>query len=219
MNDAVEKHYNGDDADLGILMKTMPLAFEGLSIEQYLADARAFFAHANHPTLKKPFAQLGYLPMIQLLRYLEAYDFKVFIASGGDRDFMRGVAWELYGIPPERIIGSSNKLEFKEHEDSVDVLYKGEMDFFDDGIEKPIRIWSRIGRRPVIAGGNSNGDIAMMRFANIADRKSLRILVHHDDAEREFAYDGGAEEALNRAATRGWTVVSMKDDWNQVFPE
>jgi hypothetical protein len=157
--------------------------------------------------------------MVELLRYLEANGFTVYIASGGERDFMRSIALEIYGIPPERVIGSSLKLEFQEHEDSVDVIYKGEMDFFDDGPEKPVRIWSRLGRRPVIVGGNSNGDIPMMRFANIAGRKSLRLLVHHDDGEREFAYDDGAEEALKRAAERGWTTISMKDDWSSIFTE
>jgi hypothetical protein len=132
---------------------------------------------------------------------------------------MRSIANEIYGLPPERVVGSSLKLKFEEHEDSVDVIYQGEMEFFDDGPEKPVRIWSRLGRRPVLVGGNSNGDIQMMRFANIAERKSLRLLVHHDDAEREFAYDDGAEEALKRAAERGWTVISMKDDWSAIFTE
>jgi len=213
------KHYQGDDSDLGVLLHAVPTAFEGLTIEGYLALVKEFFNVAPHPTLHRPFASLGYKPMVELLRYLEANGFTVFIASGGDRDFMRAIAEEIYGIPPERVVGSSFKLEFQEHEDSVDVIYKSEMEFFDDGPEKPVRIWSRLGRRPVIVGGNSNGDIAMMRFANIAERKSLRLLVHHDDGEREFAYDDGAEDALARAADRGWTVVSMKDDWSTIFTE
>ncbi len=217
LDQAIVKHYQGDDSDLGLLMHTVPKAFEGLTIEAFQADAREFFETASHPTLNRPFASLGYLPMVELFRYLEAHDFTIYIASGGDRDFMRAIAEEIYGIPPERVIGSAFKLEFKSHEDSVDVLYQAEMDFFDDGPEKPVRIWSRLGRRPVIVGGNSNGDIEMMRFANVAGRKSLRLLVHHDDGEREFAYDDGAETALERAADRGWTVISMKDDWSQVF--
>ncbi|MCO5228532.1 MAG: HAD family hydrolase [Thermomicrobiales bacterium] len=155
--------------------------------------------------------------MVELLRYLEEHDFKVFISSGGDRDFMRGVAEQMYGIPPERVIGSSLKLDFQESADSVTVLYQEQMDVFNDGKEKPMRIWSRVGRRPVIAVGNSNGDIPMMRFANVADRPNLRILVHHDDADREFAYDTGAEDALARAAERDWLAVSMKNDWHRVF--
>lgn len=219
LNQAMVKHYQGDDSDLGLLMHAVPAAFAGLSIEDYLEAVRAFFRTADHPTLKRPYSTLGYQPMIELLRYLEANGFTVYIASGGDRDFMRGIAAEIYGIPPERVVGSSFKLEFKEHEDRVDVLYKSEMDFFDDGPEKPVRIWSRIGRRPLIAGGNSNGDIPMMRFANVQGRPSLRLLVHHDDAEREFAYDGGAEDALERAAEHDWTVISMTDDWSRVFME
>ena len=104
--------------------------------------------------------------MVELLRYLEANEFTPYIASGGDRDFMRPIAGHMYGIPPERIIGSSQALDFHEREDGNDVLYKSEMEFFDDGPTKPVRIWSRIGRRPIMAGGNSNGDIQMLRFAN-----------------------------------------------------
>lgn len=217
LNQAMIKHYQGDDSDLGLLMHAVPAAFAGLSIEDYLEAVRAFFRTAAHPTLGRPYSTLGYQPMVELLRYLEANGFTVYIASGGDRDFMRGIAADIYGIPPERIVGSSFKLEFKEQEDRVDVLYKSEMEFFDDGPEKPVRIWSRIGRRPLLVGGNSNGDIAMMRFANVQGRPSLRLLVHHDDADREFAYDGGAEAALKRAAEHDWTVISMKNDWSKVF--
>jgi hypothetical protein len=215
---AMVKHYQGDDADMAKLMQALPRAFEGMSIEEY-ADAATTFFSAPHPVLNRPYNRIGYQPMIELLRYLEANGFTVYIASGGDRDFMRGIAEELYGVPPERIIGSSIQLEFKEREDGVDVLYKSHMEYMDDGPEKPVRIWSRIGRRPVIVGGNSNGDIEMLRFANIPGRRSLRLLVRHDDADREVAYDAGAEQALERAALRGWTVISMKDDWNRVFPE
>ena len=137
--------------------------------------------------------------MVELLRYLEANGFTPYIASGGDRDFMRPIAGHIYGIPPERIIGSSQALEFQEREDGNDVLYKSEMEFFDDGPTKPVRIWSRIGRRPVVAGGNSNGDIQMLRFANHPGHPSLRTLLLHDDAEREFDYTAGAEDALARA--------------------
>jgi FMN phosphatase YigB (HAD superfamily) len=220
LNQAMVKHYHGDDADLGLLKKAVPHAFEGLTIEQYLENVLAFFKTAEHPTLKRTYATIGYKPMIELLRYLEANRFTVYIASGSDRDFTRGIAPALYGVPPEHIIGSSFKLEFEEHEDSVDVIYKSEMQFFDDGPEKPVLVWSRIGRRPVFAGGNSNGDVPMLRFANIVGRKSFRMLVRHDDAEREgVAYDDGAEAALARAADRGWIVVSMKNDWGVVFSD
>ena len=141
--------------------------------------------------------------MVELLRYLEANGFTTYIASGGDRDFMRPFAEQLYGIPPERVIGSSLGLEFHVDDDGTDLLYKAKIEFFDDGPEKPVRIWSRIGRRPVVAGGNSNGDVPMLRFARSPTRPALRLLVRHDDADREFAYDDGAEDALDRAGDAG----------------
>jgi hypothetical protein len=155
--------------------------------------------------------------MIQLLRYLEAHGFATYIASGGDRDFMRPVAHELYGIPPERIIGSALAIDYQETEDGTDVLYKAQMEFFDDGPTKPLRIWSRIGRRPLVAVGNSNGDVQMLRFARSPARPALRLLLLHDDAQREFDYVAGAEQALERAKDKGWTVVSVKQDWRTVF--
>ncbi|MGN6484460.1 MAG: HAD family hydrolase [Thermomicrobiales bacterium] len=218
LNQAIVKHYNGDDADFAVLGRALPTAFAGLTIEDYFEAVKAFFRVSDHPTLKRPYSTIGYQPMTELIDYLAAHGFTVYITSGGDRDFMRGIARELYGIPPERVIGSSLKLEFREVEDRVEVLYKGEMDFLDDGVEKPIRIWSRIGRRPLFAAGNANGDIPMLRFANVPNRPSFRLLVHHDDAEREFAYDDGADAALQHAAKHAWTVVSMRDDWKTVFP-
>jgi hypothetical protein len=157
--------------------------------------------------------------MIELLRYLEANGFSTYIASGGDRDFMRPFAEQLYGIPPERVIGSAFGLDFRLGEDDTDLLYKAKIDFFDDGPEKPVRIWSRTGRRPLVAAGNSNGDIPMLRFARRGDRAGLRLLVLHDDPDREFDYVAGAEDALARARDRAWTVVSVKSDWDRVFPE
>ncbi len=216
---AMAKHYQGDDHDLGLLMKGMNLAWDKMSIEDYRKMVDAFFAEAVHPTLKRPYLTCGYQPMIELLRYLEANGFTVYIASGGDRDFMRGIAQDLYGIPPERIIGSTQALEYQEGDDGVDVLYKSEMEIFDDGPVKPTRIWSRIGRRPVIAGGNSNGDIPMLRFARVDTRPALRLLVIHDDAEREFDDQKGAEKAIQRATERGWTQISIKNDWSTVFAD
>ena len=216
---AMVKHYQGDDSDLKALMGAMSKAFEAVSISEYGGKVSEFFEKADHPTLGRPYRDCGYQPMVELLRYLEANGFTPYIASGGDRDFMRPIAGHIYGIPPERIVGSSLALEYREGEEGTDVLYKSEMEFFDDGPEKPVRIWSRIGRRPVIAGGNSNGDIPMLRFANAPDRPSLRLLVLHDDAEREFDYTAGAEDALARAADKGWTVISIKDDWATVFAE
>jgi hypothetical protein len=130
---------------------------------------------------------------------------------------MRPFAETLYGIPPERVIGSALGLGFRMDDDGTDLLYKSKIEFFDDGPEKPVRIWSRTGRRPLVAGGNSNGDIEMLRFARSPERPALRLLVWHDDADREFAYDDGAEDALARAHDKGWNVVSVRDDWSTVF--
>jgi len=132
---------------------------------------------------------------------------------------MRVVADEMYGIPPERVIGSALAIDYQATEDGNDVIYKSEMDFLDDGPTKPVRIWSRIGRRPLIAVGNSNGDMEMLRFARSPSRTGLRLLLLHDDAQREFDYTAGAEDALARARDRGWTIISIKDDWTTVFAD
>lgn len=214
---ALTKHYNGDDSDLKILMAGILQAFAGKSVEEYAAAADEFLRSGMHPTLGRTFHACGYLPMIELLGYLEASGFTNYIASGGDRDFMRPVTEDVYGIPSERVIGSSNALRYLEDEHGGTITYAAEPDVFDDGPVKPIRIWSRIGRRPILAGGNSNGDIPMLRYAGGKERPGLRLLVLHDDAEREFDYTAGAEESLEAAATHGWTVVSIRDDWNTVF--
>jgi hypothetical protein len=129
---------------------------------------------------------------------------------------MRPLAGHLYRIPPGRVIGSALGLGLGPGE--AGLLYKSKVEFFDDGPEKPVRIWSRIGRRPLVAGGNSNGDIPMLRFARQDHRDALRLLVLHDDEDREFAYTAGAEDALNRAQTHAWTVISIKNDWATIFP-
>jgi phosphoserine phosphatase len=220
LGQAMIKHYHGDDSDVRLLMGAMVQPFADVTVDQYSAAVVDFFRTAMHPQLGRPYLGCAYQPMVELLRFLEANDFVVYIASGGDRDFMRPIAAHLYGIPPERVIGSSLALEYRESDDdSRDVLYKGEMEFLDDGPTKPVRIWSRIGRRPVLAAGNSNGDVPMLRFARSDHRPSLRLLVLHDDADREFDYTSGAEDALDRAATAGWTVVSMKNDWSTVFAD
>src|SRR5689334_10537144 len=194
LDQAIVKHYHGDDADLGLLMGAVESAFEGMEVEAFGAEV-----------------------MEWLLRYLEANGFSTYIASGGDRDFMRPFAHRIYGIPPERVIGSALGLDFDDDGDDTRLVYTSKVEFFDDGPTKPVRIWSRVGHRPLVTGGNSNGDIPMMRFARTGGREAFRLLVLHDDADREFAYTTGAEDALDRAKTHGWTVVSMKEDWSAVF--
>jgi len=211
LGEAMVKHYKGDDGDVKLLVEAVASAFVELSVEEYQGSAAEFVAGAQHPTLGRPYHSCAYAPMVELLRYLEGAGFTTLIASGGDRDFMRPIASELYGIPPERVIGSSLTLDYGN--DGL-VVKKG-LDVLDDGPVKPVRIWSRIGRRPALACGNSNGDIPMLRFAGVGDVEPLRLLVRHDDGEREVAYDAGAEEALGA----GFTVISMKNDWSTVFGE
>jgi len=217
LDQAIVKHYHGDDADLGLLMGAVESAFEGMEVEAFGAEVMEWLTTASHPVLRRQYLACGFAPMVELLRYLEANGFSTYIASGGDRDFMRPFAHRIYGIPPERVIGSALGLDFDDRGDDTRLVYKSKVEFFDDGPTKPVRIWSRVGYRPLVTGGNSNGDIPMMRFARTGGRGALRLLVLHDDADREFAYTTGAEDALDRAKTHGWTVVSMKEDWSAVF--
>lgn len=216
---AIVKHYRGDDTDLDLLKAAVTSAFETVTVEAYGEQVRAFFDVASHPTLRRSYRACAYAPMVQLLRYLEHHGFATYIASGGDRDFMRPVAEGIYGLPPERIIGSALGLTYDAEGGTNQLMYKNSMEFFDDGPEKPIRIWSRIGRRPIVAVGNSNGDLPMLTYSGSDSTPSLRMLLLHDDAQREFDYTAGAEQALETASTQNWTVVSMKDDWDTVFVE
>ena len=216
---AMVKHYGGDEGDLKLLLGAIGEAFGGMDVERYATDVRSFFAEADHPVLGRPYRDCAFQPMVELLRRLEEAGASTFIASGGDRDFMRPIAGPMYGIPPERVIGSSFFLDYSEREGEGVVSYKSDIDYFDDGPVKPMRIWSRIGRRPSVAVGNSNGDLPMLRFASPDGLAPLRVLILHDDAEREFDYVDGAEDALGMADELGITVVSVKDDWSTVFAE
>ncbi|UNK71106.1 HAD family hydrolase [Microbacterium sp. H1-D42] len=214
---AVEKHYGGDDSDLQVLLGALIGLTDGVSVADYAASVADFFRTATHPTLGTPFSGAVYQPMRELLRYLEAHGFTCYIASAGERDFMRSVTQEYYGIPPERVIGSAYGLTYDA--ETRTVRYSANLDFLDDGQIKPVRIWSRTGRRPLLAAGNANGDLPMLQFA-VGDgtgRRGLGLLVHHDDqsGRGDQPYDKGAELAL---AAEDITVISVADDWSQVFP-
>lgn len=213
----IDRHYAGDDADLPLLAGGVLAAFEGMSVEDFDARSEAFLRNGTHPTLGRGYLASAYRPMVELLEYLAANGFTCYIASGGGRDFMRPISQEMYGIPRERVIGSSPKFTYTPDERGGTVRHAAAPDYLDDGPEKPIRIWSRIGRRPLLAAGNSNGDIPMLEFAQRPDRPSLRLLVLHDDREREFDYIKGAETALDLAREHAWTIVSVRDDWAEVF--
>lgn len=212
---AITKHYQGDDSDIKVAAAEILSANSAITTEEHAARVIAFFDTAQHPTLHRPYTACGYVPMIDLLGYLEAHGFTCYIVSGGGRDFMRPITQRMYGIPPERIVGSSVGLEFQDGS-----LYTtARPEFLDDGPVKPVRIWGRTGRRPIFAAGNSNGDIEMLQYSAGQAKPSLSMLVLHDDGEREFAYTAGAERALDLANQRGWTVVSIRGDWATVFAD
>ena len=214
---AITKHYQGDDSDLKVLSGAVMSLHASMTVEQHAARVSAFFADATHPTLRRPYLTCTYAPMVELLRYLEGHDFTCYIVSGGGRDFMRPITSDIYGIPPERVVGSAQDLRFEGKDGHGDLLIEPALDVFDDGPVKPVRIWSRIGRRPILAAGNTNGDDEMLMYTGTPTSPSLRLLVLHDDAEREFDYTAGAERALDHARQYGWTVVSIKNDWTTVF--
>jgi phosphoserine phosphatase len=205
----------GDREWLGSMLEHVPElvqgvseAFGGITPDAFEQQVVEFFGQAEHPTLHVPYAQTIYRPMRELLSLLEAHDFRVFICSGGGRDFVRPISEDLYGIPRERVIGTSPPVEYR---DGRLIRRAGVEQPVDDGPGKPAHIWSRIGRLPLFAAGNADGDVEMLSLARFA------LLVHHDDADREFAYDTGAERALAEGDARGWTVASMKHDFATVF--
>ena len=215
----VARHYHGDDRELPVLAAGVLQAFAGITVEDFEAQADSFLRSAQHPTLGRGYLACAYAPMVELLGYLEANGFSNYIASGGGRDFMRPISQEVYGVPRQRVIGSSTTLAWQPDEGGGRIVRKPELDVLDDGPAKPVRIWSRVGRRPLLAAGNSNGDLPMLAFAQQPGRPSLRLLVLHDDPEREFDYTTGAERALEEAEAQGWTVVSIKNDWVTVFAD
>ncbi len=198
-------------------------AHSGLTTDEFDAIVDDWMATARHPRYGVAYDELIYQPMLELLDYLRAHDFKTFIVSGGGMDFLRTFAEEAYGIPPEQVMGSSGGLEFR-MDDGVPTLYKlPEINFVDDKAGKPVGILRFKGRRPIFAAGNSDGDLQMLQYTAPGNRAAFGLIVHHDDDEREVAYDrdshvGRLDQALTEAPERGWTVVSMRDDWKKVFP-
>jgi phosphoserine phosphatase len=215
----IAEHYAGDDRNVRILAGGVLAAFDGISVEDFEARSEQFLRSAQHPTLDRGYIECAYAPMVELLAYLAANGFSNYIVSGGGRDFMRPISQDVYGIPREAVIGSTAALAYTSDAGGGTITHKAEADYLDDGPQKPTRIWSRTGRRPLLAAGNSNGDVPMLHFTQHRDKPSLRLLVLHDDDEREFEYTTGAEQALEQAASDNWTVISVKNDWANVFVE
>jgi phosphoserine phosphatase len=213
----IAEHYAGDDTDAKVLLGGVAGAFADIGVEDFEAKSDSFLRSARHPSLGRGYLETAYTPMVELLAYLEANGFTSHIVSGSGGDFMRPISQDVFGIPIERVIGSATVLEYASDGNGGTLTRKAQLGFLDDGPQKPIHIWARTGRRPLVAGGNSNGDLPMLEFAQHDDRPTLRLLVLHDDSEREFAYTNGAEKALAQAKTGNWTVVSMKDDFAAIW--
>lgn len=213
---ALNKHYAGDDSDLKVMIGAILASSANLSVDEYAASVVQFYRQEKHLTLGTPYRQAVYQPMLDLIGYLHDHGFACYIVSGGDRDFMRPITEDYYGIPPERVVGSALGLSYDAA--SAEVSYQPSFAFMDDGPEKPVRIWSRIGRRPIFAVGNSNGDVPMLRYT-LGSAHGMSLLVHHDDdtGRGDAPYDSGAEDALAAADSSGFTVVSVKHDWKTVF--
>ena len=203
------------------LLELVMASHAGNTTEEFYAIVQDWLANAKHPRFQRPYHELVYRPMVELLAYLRANGFKTFIVSAGGIEFMRPWAEKAYGIPPEQVIGSSIVTKF-EMRDAKPVLVRlPQLNFLDDKAGKPVAINQHIGRRPIAAFGNSDGDQQMLQWTAAGPGCRLMLLVDHTDAEREFVYRvspmGRLELALDEAHQRGWTVVSMKDDWKRIF--
>jgi hypothetical protein len=208
----------GERGLIALLMATHP----GMTATEFHNIVVDWITTARDPHFKRPYTELAYLPMLELLAFLRANGFKTFIISGGGIEFMRPWAERVYGVPPEQVIGSSIKTKFQMRDGRPELFRLPEMHFVNDNAGKPVGINQHIGRRPVAAFGNSDGDLEMLQWTTIAAGRRLGLIVHHTDAGREFAYDrntsfGRLDKALDAAGINKWTVVDMKNDWKRIF--
>jgi len=204
------------------VLELLAVANSGMTVGDYDATIRNWLAQARHPKFKRPYTELTYAPMRELLDYLRANGFKTFIVSGGSVEFMRPWAEKAYGIPPEQIVGSQQEVKFDVKDGKPVLTREPKFAFIDDGPGKPVGIYRHIGKRPIFAFGNSDGDFQMLQVTTAGEGRRLALIVHHDDAQREFAYDrqshiGKLDQALDAAPANHWIVVSMKKDWKKVF--
>jgi hypothetical protein len=206
------------------LLNLVAATHAGMTSDEFTKIASDWIKQARHPKTGKPYTSMVFQPMLELISYLRANDFEVFIVSGGGIEFMRPWAVEVYGVPPENVVGSSIKTKY-ETRDGVPVIVRlPEVEFIDDNAGKPVGIQKFIGQRPIAAFGNSDGDFQMLEWTTTGPGRRFGLIVHHDDAEREYAYDreshvGRLARGLDEAPQRGWTIVSMKNDWKRVYPE
>lgn len=206
----------------GILELVMA-SHAGMTTAEFETIVKEWLATAKHPRFDRPFTNLVYQPMLELLQFLRDHDFKTFIVSGGGIEFMHPWVEEVYGIPPDQVVGSSIKTQFDYNNGNPVIKRLPEMDFIDDGSGKPIGIHKFIGKKPVFASGNSDGDLQMMQWTASNTHKSFMLYLHHTDGEREWVYDrespfGRLDKGLDEAEEKGWTVIDMKKDWKTVYP-
>ncbi len=205
------------------LLEIVATAHAGMTTEEFDRIVRDWLATARHPKTGRPYSEMVYQPMLELLAYLRANGFKTFIVSGGGIDFMRAFAEQVYGIPPEQVIGSMGKLKYELRDGKPVLLKLPGADFVDDKEGKPIGIQRHIGRRPIAAFGNSDGDLQMLQWTAAGSGARLAVFIHHTDAAREWAYDrtssiGKLDKGLDEAKAKGWTVVDMKTAWKTIYP-
>jgi phosphoserine phosphatase len=194
----------------------------GMTTEEFNAIVTDWFASARHPKFKRPYSELTFVPMRELLDYLRANGFKTYIVSGGGVEFMRPMTEKMYGIPPEQVIGSRIETKYMLKDDKPILMREPKVDFVDDGPGKPVGINAIIGRRPIFVAGNSDGDYEMLRWATAGDGPRLGVIVHHTDEVREYAYDrkthfGKLDKAMTEAKERGWILIDMKNDWSKIY--
>jgi hypothetical protein len=205
------------------LLEVVKASHSGMSVWSFQADARRWLDQTVHPTHDRPIGSLVYQPMLELLSYLRDNGFSTYIVSGGGIDFIRAIAEDAYGIPPQQVVGSMGNLSYEVVDGSPVVIKDGGIAFIDDKAEKPVGIMRRIGKRPIFAAGNSDGDFQMLEWTTAGDGPRFAMIVHHTDAEREWAYDrespiGHLVRGLDEGPGRGWTIVDMRRDWARVFP-
>lgn len=206
------------------LLELAAATHAGMTTEEFEAKVKEWLATAKHPKTGKLYTEMVFQPMQELLEYLRANGYKTFIVSGGGIEFMRPWTEKVYGIPPEQVVGSSLKLKYEIKDGKPVIMKLPDLDFIDDKEGKPVGIQNHIGRRPVFAAGNSDGDFQMLEWTTTGQGPRFGLLVHHDDAAREFAYDrqsafGKLDRGLDEGPKRGWAIVSMKEDWESVFPK
>ena len=206
------------------MMEIVMASHSGMTAAEFEKEVSDWFATARQPRFKRPYTEMVYQPQLELLAYLRANGFKTFIVSGGGIQFMRPMTEGVYGIPREQVVGSSIVSEYKVQDGKPVIVRMPKIDFIDDKAGKPIGIYEHIGRRPILAFGNSDGDVQMIEYTTSGAGRRLGLFVHHTDADREYAYDrkshvGTLNAGLDRASAMGWIIVDMKKDWKQVFPD